>query len=125
MDFFQFLQNSRDAPSSKPVNKTQKKKIQKPEYKTSSLDNLANEEVEVYKNISKGDIVKIIGVKGSILNSYKGYIGEVRDYKRDKETAMILLHAITYQTTISFPLRHFIKIDPFRRDQEPGSNPQD
>mgnify|MGYP000856562619 FL=1 len=112
MDFFQFLQNSKDTPNSKTINKTQKKKIQETET-TVTPTNLANEEVEVYKNITKGDMVKIMGVKGSILNSYKGYIGEVRDYKRDKDSAMIFLHAITYPTTIKFPLYHFVKIDPY------------
>jgi len=115
MDFFQFLQNSKDTPNSKTINKTQKKKIQETETTETPVTptNLANEEVEVYKNITKGDMVKIMGVKGSILNSYKGYIGEVRDYKRDKDSAMIFLHAIAYPTTIKFPLYHFVKIDPY------------
>jgi hypothetical protein len=112
MDFFQFLQNSKDTPNSKTINKTQKKKIQETETPLTPT-NLVNEEVEVYKNITKGDMVKIMGVKGSILNSYKGYIGEVRDYKRDKDSAMIFLHALTYPTTIKFPLYHFVKIDPY------------
>lgn len=126
MDFFQFLQNSRDIPDSKSVNKTTKKKTVEleatPDQKTTDLK---NEEVEVYKNISKGDIVKIIGVKGSILNAYKGYIGEVRDYKRDKDSAMILLQAITYQTVVKFPLYHFIKIDPYIKTEQIPINPQD
>jgi transcription antitermination factor NusG len=118
MDFFQFLQNSKDTPNSKTINKTQTRKIQETETPNTPLTltptNLANEEVEVYKNITKGDMVKIMGVKGSILNSYKGYIGEVKDYKRDKDSAMIFLHAITYPTVIKFPLHHFVKIDPYK-----------
>jgi hypothetical protein len=119
MDFFQFLQNSKDSVD---ISKTSNKTVKKPHeqnqqtFTNTNIDtNLNNQEVEVYKNINKGDFVKIIGVKDSVLNFYKGYIGEVRDYKRDKDSAMILLHPITYQTIIKFPLHHFIKIDPFRK----------
>lgn len=129
MDFFQFLQNSRDIPNSKQDKTTKKKtkeietRVDDDNCKTST--NLKNEELETYKNISKGDIVKIIGVKGSILNSYKGYIGEVKDYKRDKDSAMIFLQAITYQTIVRFPLYHFIKIDPYRKEELDNINLQD
>jgi hypothetical protein len=62
-----------------------------------------------YKNIRRGNYVKIIGVKNSILNIYKGYNGEVRDYKKDQDFAIIFLH-FNY-SRIKFPIDHFIIID--------------
>jgi|688.fasta_scaffold124845_2 hypothetical protein len=118
MDFFQFLQNSKDTTSnSKITNKTPKKKIQETSTENKTPTNLPNEEVEVYKNITKGDMVKIMGVKDSILNSYKGYIGEIKYYERDKDSAMVFLHAIPYPTIIKFPLHHFVKFDPYTREE--------
>jgi hypothetical protein len=117
MDFFQFLQNSRDTSNSKITNKPQKKKIQETSSDNKTPSNLPNEEVEVYKNITKGDMVKIMWVKNSILNSYKGYIGEIKYYERDKDSAMVFLHAISYPTIINFPLHHFVKFDPYTREE--------
>jgi hypothetical protein len=118
MDFFQFLQNSKDTTSnSKITNKPPKKKIQETSSENKTPINLPNEEVEVYKNITKGDMVKIMGVKDSILNSYKGYIGEIKYYERDKDSAMVFLHAIPYPTIIKFPLHHFVKFDPYTREE--------
>lgn len=62
----------------------------------------------LYKNIKKGDFVKIIGVKDSFLNSYKGYVGEIKDYKRDQDFAIVFLHGITQLTIIKFPIYHFV-----------------
>lgn len=121
MDFFQFLQNSKDTTSnSNTTNKPQKKKIQETSLNNKTPVNptiLPNEEVEVYKNITKGDMVKIIRVKNSILNSYKGYIGEIKYYERDKDSAMVFLHAISYPTIIKFPLHHFVKFDPYTKEE--------
>jgi hypothetical protein len=125
MDFFQFLQNSKDNSKDTSNSKTTNKPPQKKKIQETSLDNktpinlpnLPNEEVQVYKNITKGDMVKIIGVKDSTLNSYKGYIGEIKYYERNKDSAMIFLHAIAYPTIIKFPLHHFVKFDPYTKEE--------
>jgi hypothetical protein len=53
-------------------------------------------------------MVRIIYNENSVLNSYKGYIGEIRDYKNEHDFAVIFLHGITNQTFIRFPLKHFV-----------------
>lgn len=118
MDFFQFLQNSKDdnkVKNTKQTNNTQNTNLTTQTNHTNQT-NQENQEVEIYKNIRRGDMVKIIGVKNSVLNSYKGYIGEIRDYKRDQDYALIFLHCINSHTIIKFPLTHFVKISPYRCD---------
>jgi hypothetical protein len=65
----------------------------------------------LYKNIKRGDFIKIIGVKGSHLNSYKGYTGEIKDYKRDQDFALVFLHGINNVSIVKFPINHFIIAD--------------
>lgn len=107
MDFFQFLQNSKNETSDTkiPKTKTQRKTIEI----CNKIGN--NEDITLYNNIQRGDFVKIIYLKGSPLNSYKGYIGEIRDYKKDQDSALVFLHAISSQCVVKFPLQHFYKIN--------------
>jgi hypothetical protein len=120
MDFFQFLQNSKNEEPKKKVAKEKSVKFTKTVESddnrkivenTNDEHNIDKEQVTVYKNIVKGDMVKIVYLKDSILNAYKGYIGEVREYKRDQEIAIIFLHAITSKAMVKFPIEHFIKIN--------------
>jgi hypothetical protein len=117
MDFFKFLKNSTDANETKISSKitrtkaTPKIDIKKRTNDKTSLTTTKNDDITLYKNIKRGDFVKIIYIKDSLLNSYKGYIGEIRDYKKDQEYALVFLHAISSQTVIKFPLQHFYKID--------------
>ena len=132
MDFFQFLQNSKPDKdlqnhtdhtniSHKKKKKTNTKKniiitnskydsIQK---KVQFKDTKINNEIHsIYKNIKSGNLVRIIGVENSPLNSYKGYIGEIRNYKYGNEYALVFLHTISSSNTIiKFPLNHFFLID--------------
>ena len=62
--------------------------------------------------IKRGDMVKIINVPNSILNTYKGYIGEIKNYKKDQDFALVFLHGIASATIIKFPLLHLIKYNP-------------
>jgi transcription antitermination factor NusG len=87
MDFFQFLEKSnvQQDQESKEVKQTK----------------------EVYKKFKKGDFVRIVGVKDSLLNYYKGYMGEIREYRADKEHALVFLHPVIASTSyIKFPLEH-------------------
>ena len=115
MDFFQFLQNSKNETSDTkiPKTKTQRKTIEinKMENKTGDEIGRNNEDITLYNNIQRGDFVKIVYLKGSLLNSYKGYIGEIRDYKKDQDSALVLLHAISSHCVVKFPLQHFYKIN--------------
>lgn len=105
MDFFSILQkNSNENEISLKSKDNSDTKKQKDNNDQITQIHHANS----YKNIKRGDYVKIIGVKNSILNSYKGYIGEIRDFKKDQDYAIIFL---CNYNRIRFPIDHFIIID--------------
>lgn len=122
MDFFQFLQLSKENSNDKSnIN------LQKIENNVQHLDtniddttnencigenDLSNENcIDIYKNIRKGSMVKIIHVNNSILNSYKGYIGEIKNYKYGQDFALVFLHSIQHKCIIKFPLKHLMHIE--------------
>ena len=74
-------------------------------------DNSQLNTISTYKNIKKGDFIKIIYQKNSILNQYKGYFGEIKEYRKEQDSALIFLHAISAFQLIKFPITHFIKIN--------------
>jgi transcription antitermination factor NusG len=90
MDFFQFLEKEKSKPTEQPTNTEEIK--------------------QVYKKFKKGDFVKIVRVKDSLLNHYKGYIGEIREYRTNQDFAIVFLHAINAVTYIKFPLEHLEEI---------------
>ena len=144
MDFFQFLQKSKQSTNSnaesdtKNDNDTNKNTYKKSSKKhnnkneitneitngianeiTNGINKITNEVNEItnttnetghvlYKNVKKGNMVRIIYNENSILNLYKGYIGEIRDYKKEHDFAIVFLHGINSQTFIKCPLQHFI-----------------
>jgi hypothetical protein len=129
MDFFQFLQKSSDShvtnkkSNKKNIVKTDNKQLDNKQLDNKQLDNkhldnqqldnqqLVNQETTIYKNIKRGDFVKIIYLKNSSLNIYKGYVGDIREYRKDQDSAIIFLHAISSNNAIRFPIEHFVKID--------------
>ena len=104
MDFFSILQKN---SNENLLQKNTKKELNK-------IEN-ANEQIHhtnSYKNLRKGNLVKIIGIKNSTLNAYKGYIGEIKDYKKDQDFAIVFLYAIqTNAHFVKFPINHFIVTD--------------
>jgi transcription antitermination factor NusG len=109
MDFFQFLQKSTESSEQIKTNQKTNTFIEKKSTEEESIQE-KDQETTVYKNIKKGDFVKIIYMKNSILNTYKGYIGEIKEYRKDMDSAVIFLHCITSFTSIRFPIEHFVKI---------------
>jgi hypothetical protein len=118
MDFFQFLQKSTDDDDSK---KSKRKNKSTHKHQTEDFnvpcrtDNVLKEtqkrEMEqAHLYIKRGDMVRIVNVPNSMLNIYKGYIGEIKDYKIDQDSVLVFLHGITSVTFIKFPLVHLIKI---------------
>ena len=97
MDFFSILQknsneneNALKIKSIESVKDTEETRTKKQKME---IDNVLDQinHTNSYKNIKRGSYVKIIGVKNSILNIYKGYTGEIRDYKKDQDYAIIFL----------------------------------
>ena len=120
MDFFQFLQKSTDNSDNSKKNTKRKIKTTTPSTKPKQdividKEPTISEIQQEHLYIQRGDIVKIIGVPNSILNNYKGYIGEIKDYKRDQDFALVFLHGVISLSIIKFPLTHLIKFDPFAR----------
>lgn len=110
MDFFQFLQKSTDDSDSKK-SKRKTKTTREPQTEDSNVTETRQREMEqAHLYIKRGDMVKIVNVPNSMLNIYKGYIGEIKDYKIDQDSALVFLHGITSITFIKFPLVHLIKI---------------
>lgn len=74
------------------------------------LDNSGNN-LENYGNIQKGNMVQVKYMKDSTLNTYKGYIGEVKEYKRGNNYAMIFLHPLYSYKLVKMPLEHLKKLE--------------
>jgi hypothetical protein len=108
MDFLEILKNSSNTTQIK--NKQKDKNKQKTTILQKNNDINLNS-ISTYKNIKNGDFIKIIYQKNSLLNNYKGYIGEIKEYRKDQDSAIIFLHAITTFRLIKFPITHFIKIN--------------
>lgn len=104
MDFFQFLEISK---KNKLSNKTPKNDVnENVNESTNENFNLNKSNVREYE-FKTGDFIKIKRKSGSVLNIYKGYIGEIKDYKKGQFTALIMLNALYSQPYIQFPIDHF------------------
>ncbi len=94
MDFFQFIdknsQKSTPTQAEPVVNDTPK-----PLHTT-------------YQEVRRGQYVKMIYKENSELNSFKGYIGEIKDYKKGNDHALLILHAQIYPKLTKVPLDHFV-----------------
>ena len=118
MDFFQFLQASKEKSNDKSENNLQKvdANIDNVSNNVSNNDDVSNDVsnencIDTYKNIRKGSMVKIIYVKNSLLNSYKGYNGEIKNFKSGQDFALVFLHGIQHKCIIKFPLKHLMHIE--------------
>lgn len=119
MDFLEILKNS----SNSNDNNIKQKNKNKP--KISKNNNNVNDNgndklplntnsqlntISTYKNIKKGDFIRIIYQENSILNHYKGYFGEIKEYRKEQDSALIFLHAISTFRLIKFPITHFVLV---------------
>lgn len=59
-----------------------------------------------YSNLKRGVMVKIVHKENSYLNSYKGQIGEIISFNKQKNIANIFLHASSTFKKRQFPLDH-------------------
>lgn len=63
------------------------------------------------ENFKSGDFIVVVKKPNSHLNVYKGYYGEIRDYRKGQDSAMVLLDAINSSKPIQFPIAHLKKVD--------------
>lgn len=113
MDFFQFLsiQNVSEPVASSSSQKTLHNQPTTPTPTTTVPT--VTDRIAMYQDIRRGDFVKIISIPNSVLNTYKGYIGEIRDYRKNQDYALVFLHAIQTLRVVKFPLCHLVHYDPF------------
>lgn len=93
------------------LNKDQKSS---PINETSIRSNEPNNTVRTDMNdsiIKKGDFIKMVYKEKGGYNMYKGYIGEIRNYRKGQDYAMVILHAMINMKLMRIPIDHFIKID--------------
>lgn len=109
MDFLEILKNSSNITTQ--IKNNQKDKNKQKTTTTPKNNDMHLNSISTYKNIKKGNFIKIIYQKNSLLNNYKGYIGEIKEYRKEQDSALIFLHAITTFRLIKFPITHFIKIN--------------
>jgi hypothetical protein len=67
-----------------------------------------NQDDEQQLDFKKGDLVIIKYMPNSMLNVYKGYYGEIKEYIPREESAYIILEAMNHPRRIKFPLGHFM-----------------
>ena len=90
MDFFQFIDTSSQQPTT-----------------TTTTEKTVGFQTD-YQNVKKGQMVKIVRKENSNLNMYKGYLAEIRDYKKGNDYVMLVLLAVVYPKLMKFPIDHFI-----------------
>lgn len=128
MDFSQFLVNNSETksepnnapkiinPKSTTPKEQKEPKENKPRKEKKTKDKIINlkpdlsfqEKEEPQRNFKKGDFVIIQRMEGSPLNVYKGYFGEIKEYKYNNDIAYIILEAMNNPRRIQFPLGHFV-----------------
>ena len=52
--------------------------------------------------------ISIIGLKNSNLNIYKGYFGQIKEYRQISNSAYVILEAMNYPIPINFPAGHLV-----------------
>ena len=59
------------------------------------------------KLVRIGQLIRIKRLDGGKYNYFKGYIGEIKDYRKGQNTALIVLHALNTPQCYKIPLDHF------------------
>uniref|UniRef100_A0A6C0E0X8 KOW domain-containing protein n=1 Tax=viral metagenome TaxID=1070528 RepID=A0A6C0E0X8_9ZZZZ len=105
MSFINFLKANGVSVKEESLLQSETKKI-----RNTIISSHNNKPSELTRCLQKGCMIKVIKYKNSPYNIYKGYIGEIMDYKRDMDTALVFLHALNSFNLIKLPLQHFIII---------------
>lgn len=122
MNFFKFIQNEEiTSPKQKEQHKITKvveKKVTKiaepkvPEDKTKNDNNYIDKKIGEKMSLEPIDLrvgmmVRVIYLENSYYNSFKGYIGEIKSFSKNKDHASIHLHACPSYKVINMPITHF------------------
>lgn len=132
MNFSQFLVENPDIPSqiaNKPQVqiKTELEKDSKPkekkketikknstfkifDTKSNSKSKTTEEHSYPYNSqeFKRGDFVIIQRLENSHLNAYKGYFGQIKEYRIIDDSAYVILEAMNNPTAIKFPVGHLV-----------------
>jgi hypothetical protein len=135
MNFSQFLVENPDLPLAKPTKpneehaniekerdttpKDKKKELVKKEkepvkklkdkiFDTKPKTILQEERTYQQQQLKRGDFVIIQRLENSHLNIYKGYFGQIKEYRIIDESAYVILEAMNYPTAIKFPAGHLV-----------------
>ena len=111
MDFFHFLQNNNNTnnKTSISINNTKNSYQESSKQNSSKPSNLSP--IIKHSNLKAGDPIKIIFYPNSEYNSYKGYSGEIKDYRKSQSFALVYVYTSTSTKQIRLPLEHFIKVE--------------
>jgi hypothetical protein len=105
MDFFSYLQNSGNK---------QKKILTESIDSQDNYDNNNQSSPNSYhvlnSNFKRGEMIIIKRYENSKFNVYKGYIAEIKEYKKNSDHAYVILHALNYPSLIKIPIVHFEKL---------------
>jgi hypothetical protein len=58
----------------------------------------------------RGEMCRIIRMEGSYLNSFKGYLAEIKEYKKGNKFALVILHAQNVCNKIKMPVKQLAKL---------------
>jgi hypothetical protein len=75
------------------------------------LKNIIEEEPPMelqYQEFKRGDFVTIQRLENSDLNIYKGYFGQIKEYRQISNSAYVILEAMNYPIPINFPAGHLV-----------------
>jgi hypothetical protein len=103
MDFFKLFKNSTSTNQNPSTSAETDKK------NTSRSIQSQSTGLQAYQNVKKGDRIMIVRLAGSPLNFYKGYLGEIREYRNGCDYAIVVLQTTCYPRLLHMPLNHFIK----------------
>lgn len=114
MNFFQYLKNNKNSDSTqknnKLINQHSSNFLQEDLPSVEGGQNPLRNPLYHSSVLKKGDTIKIIYYPNSYYNSYKGYYGEIKDYKKSQSFALVHIYTSTSTRTIRLPIDHFIKI---------------
>jgi|LakMenEpi03Aug12_release.lakeMendotaPanAssembly.Ray.scaffolds.fasta_scaffold179309_3 hypothetical protein len=92
----------------KDIKKEPVKKLNNNPFDTTTQTILQHEPPYQQQQFKRGHYVIIQQLENSYLNIYKGYFGEIKDYRIIDESAYVILEAMNYPIPIKFPTEHLV-----------------